>query len=52
MAISIKYPVTEKVIGEADAMCAPNNGIALLKVGLSGKVYSVTCKNGKKYELK
>ena len=52
MGISIKYPVTEKSIGEADGMCKPNFGLEKLKVGLSGKVYFVRCKNGKEFDLK
>lgn len=52
MAISIKYPVPEKAINEANGLCSPNHGLDRLKVGLSGKVYFVKCKNGKTFDLK
>ena len=52
MSISIKYPVSEKVISEANGLCQPNHGLDRLKVGLSGKVYFVKCKNGKTFNLK
>lgn len=52
MAISLKYPVSEKVIAEANNVCVPNHGFEKLRVGLSGKVYFVQCKNGKKFNLK
>lgn len=51
MAISIKYPVTEKVITEATDLCKSNHGLEKLKVGLSGKMYFVRCKNGKFFDL-
>lgn len=52
MAITLKYPVGEKVITEAAGLCEANFGLDKFKIGLSGKMYQVKCKNGKIFQLK
>lgn len=52
MSISLKYPLTEKAIKEASGVCTANEGLDELKVGLSGKVYYVKCKDKKEFEFK
>lgn len=52
MTITLKYPVTESVIKEANGLCEANFGLARMKIGLSGKMYQVKCKNGKIFQLK
>lgn len=53
MGISIKYPVKVASITEATKLCEGDNlGLEKLKVGISGKMYYVKCKNQKEFEFK
>jgi hypothetical protein len=52
MAITLKYPVSGKVIIDATGLCAANLGLDKFKIGLSGKMYYVKCKDGKSFTLK
>lgn len=51
LGISIKYPVTDVAIAGAVELCTQNFGLDKFKVGLSGKIYHVKCKNGKEFDL-
>lgn len=51
MAISIKYPVSDEDIEAVKQICEANGGLERLKVGLSGKVYVVACKNGNVFKI-
>jgi hypothetical protein len=48
MGISIRYPLTVKTFKEAEQYCTPHQGLTKVKVGISGKVYEVTCADSKK----
>lgn len=52
LGISIKYPVSNKVVTESTELCQLHGGVSKFRVGLSGKVYEVKCKNGKMFDLK
>lgn len=52
MAISVKYPVTKATIHEAEKMCKSHLGIDRIKIGISGKMYTVRCLNQKVFNLK
>lgn len=51
LGISIRYPVTLKTMQEVTDTCQQNTFIRF-KVGITGKVYEVSCPNGKTYYLK
>ncbi len=51
MGISIRYPLTVKVIKESETPCVPHQGLTKLRVGISGKVYEVTCVDGKRIKV-
>lgn len=51
LGISIKYPVTSEAITTATEICKPGS-YTRVKVGISGKIYEVTCDNNKTFILK
>ena len=53
MAISLKYPLKAATYTEAATLCVDHMGVSRVKVGLSGKIYTVVCnKDSKTFNLK
>ena len=53
IGISLKYPMKAATYEDASKLCAPYLGVNRVKVGLSGKIYTVICnKDGKKFNTK
>lgn len=51
-AINIKYPFTITELDRAITICAPvNSTVQKIKVGITGKIYSVTCENSTVYDV-
>lgn len=51
LGIAITYPVTTTTIQTVQAVCK-QQAFSKFKVGISGKVYEVTCLDGQTYYLK
>lgn len=53
MGISIKYPLKGTTYDEATKLCTDYYGINKVTVGLTGKIYVVTCnKDNKQFFIK
>lgn len=52
MGISIKYPVKTASLEEAAKTCTEHFGAQEMKIGLTGKVYTVKCKDQKVFTFK
>lgn len=51
LTISIQYPVTQEVVKSTAELCHTRE-FKKFKIGISGKVYEVTCSDGTTYLLK
>lgn len=51
MGISIRYPVTPETMKVIEETCQ-QQAFTRFKVGITGKVYEVTCPNGRTYIIK
>lgn len=51
LSIGIKYPLLMEELNRAELICGPTL-VEKVSVGVTGNIYTVTCKNTTTYELK
>ena len=50
-SIGIKYPFLPEEIKRAEIICGPGVPVKKVTIGVSGKIYKVTCDNSAVYDL-